>query len=240
MRSVRTINDESPEALAYKTAAAFFMEIRKLLQTHEKVTVGVCGGTSVQEFYRKIPEHAWMLSANEWKHIHFFWVDERIVPPESEESNYQLVMQLFLRQLVDDEIVLEENIHRYRGEEEPDEEIARYSKEIEEFGGIHVAICGVGPDCHIGALYPGKDELKSQKSNYLHLDDSPKPPPSRATMSPELVKAAAVPFLFFISDKKRDAYEKFTGSDYDFNECPAKLAVLGDESKIAYVITNLI
>ena len=33
----------------------------------------------------------------DWKHVHLFWVDERAVPPDHEQSNYRMAEEHLIR-----------------------------------------------------------------------------------------------------------------------------------------------
>lgn len=97
-----------------------------------------------------------------WKNVHFFWGDERCVPPDDLESNYGMTKKVFL-----DKITIPlSNIHRIMGENNPAEEIIRYSNEIADFtlkrGGwpvFDLIILGLGEDGHTASIFPGNNKL---------------------------------------------------------------------------------
>ena len=64
----------------------------------------------------------------DWRNVHFFWGDERCVPPDHAESNFGMTKEL----LFDHIDIPEENIHRIKGEAFPEQEAERYSREIEQ------------------------------------------------------------------------------------------------------------
>jgi len=59
------------------------------------------------------------INAIPWQRVHFWWGDERMVPPDDRESNFGVVNELFFTKLAIDET----NIHRIKGEALPEVEM---------------------------------------------------------------------------------------------------------------------
>jgi 6-phosphogluconolactonase len=98
----------------------------------------------------------------DWQKVHFFWGDERCVPPDDIESNYGTAYRLFLSKIN----IPAPNIHRIRGEEDPEMEAARYSIELinnvsprEGLPALSLIILGVGDDGHTASIFPGNLRL---------------------------------------------------------------------------------
>jgi 6-phosphogluconolactonase len=95
-----------------------------------------------------------------WQKIHVFWVDERCVPPASDQSNYKLANDALLSKIS----IPRENVHRIFGEEQPEDGARRYVKEIRDFFSLQegqtpvfdVIHRGIGPDAHTASLFPGE------------------------------------------------------------------------------------
>jgi 6-phosphogluconolactonase len=97
-----------------------------------------------------------------WQKIHFWWGDERMVAPSDRESNFGVVNQLLFSKIG----VLKNQIHRIKGEEKPDQEVKRYSLEIESQISIvngwpkfDLIMLGLGDDGHTASIFPGEMEL---------------------------------------------------------------------------------
>lgn len=104
-----------------------------------------------------------------WENVHFFWGDERCVPPVDPESNYGMTK----RALFDKIKIPLSNIHRIRGENIPEKEAIRYSKEIDSLtrkrDGLPVfdlIILGLGADGHIASIFPGHQELITSEKTF--------------------------------------------------------------------------
>ncbi len=183
---------ETPEDL-FRSAARVFIEL-----CHEELarkgffTVVLSGG--------KTPSGLYSLLASEefrervpWKDIHFFWGDERCVPPGDDESNYGTAWRLMLSKAA----VPEENIHRMRGEAEPrasaleyEEEIRRFFREKGEEGlpSFDFILFGLGEDGHTLSLFPGSPALSERER--LVVESRAKRPGPRLTMTIPLVRNA--------------------------------------------------
>jgi len=189
--------------------------IHGILTQQKSLVLGIPGGRSVagifqQMLYRKIP----------WKKIHIFMVDERQVHLKDKESNYKLARDTFITQLIDDDKIHLNNIHPYR----LNDGIKIYQKELEEYGGRYdIILLSSGEDGHIGAIYPNHHSFDDESEYYIKMDDSPKPPPERISMSRKMLLKSQCAMLLFLGEGKRQAYERFHDMNVSFRECPAKL-----------------
>ncbi|MBP3472211.1 MAG: 6-phosphogluconolactonase [Paraprevotella sp.] len=92
-----------------------------------------------------------------WADLRFYWVDERCVPPDDEESNYGHARRMLFSPLG----IPPEHIQRIRGEALPCTEAARYTdvvtRCVPQRNGLPVFDCillGVGTDGHTASLFP--------------------------------------------------------------------------------------
>ncbi len=93
-----------------------------------------------------------------WNNLHFWWGDERCVPPEHEESNFGVAHSL----LFDKVECPKENIHRMKGENAPLEAADSYAFQMNERlekspGSFPVhdwILLGMGTDGHTASLFP--------------------------------------------------------------------------------------
>lgn len=102
-----------------------------------------------------------------WQKVHFWWVDERMVGPTHAESNFGTANRLLFSKIT----IPEENIHRIKGENDPETEARSYSKQIQEklssknsLPRFDLLLLGMGDDGHTASIFPDQ----------LHLMDSTK------------------------------------------------------------------
>ena len=116
------------------------------------VHISLSGGSTPKLLFKTLAQAPY---ANEiqWQNLHFWWGDDRMVPPTDEQSNYGEVQKLLFAHIN----IPSENIHRIRGEENVETELARFSQELTAcvpdlaFDWI---ILGMGNDGHTASLFP--------------------------------------------------------------------------------------
>lgn len=160
---VEVIISGSPKKVAKAVAKAFIRMIQKSGQ--HRFDIALSGGSTPQKLFRRIAEK--YKDTIDWNRIHFWWGDERCVPPGSIESNYRMAYETLISQLP----VNPDHIHRIRGEEDPDTEAERYSQEItrhlnsrEDWPVFDLVILGMGEDGHTASIFPGQMELLTSSS----------------------------------------------------------------------------
>jgi 6-phosphogluconolactonase len=132
-----------------------------------------------------------------------FYADERVVPLDHEDSNHKLAQDTLYSKVP----IPPKNIHTIDHALQDDlEELAdAYEKQlIREFAQRETArfpvfdlvLLGVGPDGHTASLFPGHELLSENDRWVAYIEDSPKPPPRRVTLTfPVINHAARVAFV---------------------------------------------
>lgn len=122
------------------------------------VHISLSGGSTPKLLFQTLARSPYNQMIN-WRNLHFWWGDERCVPPSSAESNYGEVERLLFSHIK----IPAENIHRIRGENDPQQEVKRFAQEIETVlptDPEHLVPCfdwiilGMGTDGHTASLFP--------------------------------------------------------------------------------------
>ena len=149
---------KSAEELALELAKKLKEEIEKKSKLHEKYFLSLSGGSTPKVLFKILADFPYSKGIK-WDNVHLFWGDERCVPPEDVESNYGMTKKLLLSKVE----IPKENIHRIKGEANPEEEASRYSEEIKksvliekELPRFNCILLGMGEDGHTASLFPGK------------------------------------------------------------------------------------
>lgn len=127
-----------------------------------------------------------------WPRIHFFWGDERCVAPDSADSNYHQAWDAFLSQVP----VSAENVHRVRGELEPEAAAADYARQLSDLSApgldfpiFDLVFLGLGQDGHTASLFPGSDADNPGPALAVTAHYQGRPA-NRVTLTPQVFNAA--------------------------------------------------
>ncbi len=208
-----------------RDAGIIFIRLLKKFSNRENVVVGLCGGRSVVGFYKDIVRNKNKISKKIWRKINFFFVDERVVNKNSKEGNYFVSKENLFLDLIKSKLISWRQVHRFRSERDIKLELNNYTNLLNIFGNnFDIIVLSSGEDGHIASLFPGHRLLEERGKKYLYLEDSPKAPAKRISISPKLVESAKSGLIFFVGEEKRGAYRMFRDSKVKAWDCPAKLA----------------
>ncbi len=141
---------------------ALAKEIYKLTKSsvQESFHILLSGGKTPNDLFKRIAKK--YADEIEWERIHLWWGDERCVLPDNNESNFKQAFDYLISQIS----IPETNIHRIKGENNPEEEAKRYAEEIKEnlnFRGenpvFDLVLLGLGEDGHTASIFPDELEL---------------------------------------------------------------------------------
>jgi len=151
----RIFSNRDELAIAY---GRYFHELSTAC-IHEKgvMYVALAGGNTPKTIFSVLSDYYRNLI--EWNNIHFFWGDERCVPPDHPESNY-LMTKVYLLQHIP---IPEDNIHRIFGEQDPAAEVLRYGNLLKRLvplssrlPRLDLVMLGVGEDGHTASIFPNQ------------------------------------------------------------------------------------
>ena len=145
---------ENSASAAAACAEWILSDLRDRLKSSARVSLALSGGTTPKLMFNAMAETPF-----DWSRVHVFWVDERCVPPDDALSNYKLANEHLLRPAG----IPEGNIHRIRGEIDPERASAEYAADIVSYFGstdgrlpsFDVIHRGMGSDAHTASLFPG-------------------------------------------------------------------------------------
>jgi len=179
----------SPEELARAAAGQWLRQLASLAVPNYYAALS--GGRIARQFLADVARGAQNRKISLLP-VHFFWADERCVPPDHPESNYRLAFEQLLRPTS----IPQEHIHRIRGEEPPARAAELASAEVcravprnsEGWPVFDIILLGMGEDGHVASLFPPVN-LAPAKQVFLEVVAS-KPPPHRITLCYEAITAA--------------------------------------------------
>jgi len=135
----------------------------------------------------------------DWSQVHVWFGDERCVPPDDADSNYRMAHETLISRID----IPEPNVHRIRGEDDPEAAAAAYAAEIEGVA-LDLALLGLGPDGHTASLFPESPALDVRDRAAVAVTAS-KPPPRRITLTLPVFERAVSILILAPGGSKADA-----------------------------------
>ena len=187
MANYELISLATADELARAAASAWLDEIEAANRAGKLHCVALSGGRITQKFFTETVAQA-KTRGTSFENCHFFWADERCLPPTDPESNFKLANDLLFLPLN----IAAEKIHRLRGEDSPsaavkiaESEVCRIAPQNQDGQpALDLVLRGMGEDGHIASLFPNAGpEVLNCATTFLAVANSPKPPPTRISLS---------------------------------------------------------
>lgn len=231
---ITTFQEQSPQSLPAGAARHIGHKIRELLSAQAGVNVAMPGGRSMAALFGFLIQEE-----VEWPRVHFFSLDERLVPLDHPDSNYKLLHDHLLAPLDRAGKINRANAHPFVFDPAvADLGTRAYERVLAGHGSrFDLIVLSAGEDGHVGALFPGHHSVVNPHHGFIVMHDAPKPPPGRMSASRSLLQTASAGVLLFAGEAKRQAWRQFGAGTGSVVECPARLmAGIGD----AAVFTDLL
>jgi 6-phosphogluconolactonase len=133
-----------------------------------RIAISLSGGSTPRRLYQLLAEVPFR-EALPWGRMHWFWGDERFVPPDHPDSNYRMVREALLSRAP----VPPENIHPVPTGGDPAAAARDYARTLQSFYGsetldptrplFDVEFLGLGPDGHTASLFPATSVLDERQ-----------------------------------------------------------------------------
>lgn len=208
---------KTPEELANRFADQMMKWIEE--SSSHLFHLAISGGRTPDLLFSVLAEKS--SDSKLWQKVHFWWVDERMVPPGHSESNFGIAQQLLFSQVN----IPEQNIHRIKGENDPEQEALSYSGQIREslpneknWPVFDLILLGMGDDGHTASIFPDQMELLNS-AQICEVAVHPQSGQKRVTLTGKVINnARRVCFLVTGATKAQKLSEIFSN--------PAKAALL--------------
>lgn len=185
-------------------AAGLFVQREQATRAAARFTVALSGGSTPKSLHALLVAPPYRDQV-EWSRVHFYWGDDRCVPPDDPESNFRMARETLLDKLP----IREAQIHRMRTELDPAAAAALYEDELRQdfalsagqLPRLDLIYLGMGPDGHTASLFPHTAAL-GVADRLVTANDVPQLHTHRITLTaPVLNHAATVAFLIAGADK---------------------------------------
>ena len=211
---------EDVQQLSEAAARTFVEKARKAIKESGRFAVALAGGSTPKSTYETLSARYGGPEDLDWGRVHFFFGDERSVPPEHEDSNYRMAHEELLSH------VPAGSVHRMRGELEPSEAAAHYEQELEEFFGgpprLDLVLLGIGEDGHTASLFPRTPALEVRDRSVAE-NPVEKLGTTRVTLTLPAVNAARNVIFLVAGEGKAGALKEILEGDAEPRDYPSKL-----------------
>lgn len=226
------------EELCQQAAERFVRLAGEAVSATGRFTVALSGGTTPQRLYSLLASDQFQpLMA--WSKVHFFFGDERCVPPDHPDSTYGMVRVALLAPAP----IPWENVYPILTEKGDAQSVAaEYEKTLKTFFGLtegqkprfDLILLGMGTDGHTASLFPGSTALEESgrlvTANYVEKLQA-----HRITLTfPAINQAANIIFLISGQSKASVLKEVLEGQDQPMRLPSQRIAPV--EGKLLFMV----
>lgn len=188
--------------------------LRAAIAERGAASLALAGGTTPRAMHEVLAT----LPDIDWSRVSVYFGDERCVPPDHGDSNYNMARESLLTRVP----IAAANVHRMLGELSDRDAAARtYAARLP--AALDVVVLGIGEDGHTASLFPGSPALDEREQLVLPVI-GPKPPPERLTLTPPALERARSLVMLAAGSGKAEAVARALAGPFDPRATPAQLA----------------
>ncbi|MBA2458401.1 MAG: 6-phosphogluconolactonase [Gemmatimonadales bacterium] len=208
-----------PDAFASSAARRLSLEIRGVLDSEERCSIALAGGSTPRPVYRRLADE--LPGREHWSRIDVFFGDERCVPPDDPASNYRMAREALLDRVP----IAAAQVRRMEGERADRDAAARAYEAILPVR-LDVLVLGLGADGHTASLFPGAPALAETRRRVLPVR-GPAAPLDRLTITPPVILDARLTLVLVAGEDKAEALARAIEGPYAPEHTPGQLARAG-------------
>lgn len=206
---IQTFSD--PETLAASAARQWLENLSRRAPGAGPYSTALSGGRVTTSFFSSIVKQSGPFR-DALREVHYFWADERCVPPGDPESNFRMAQELLLGPLE----VPDDRVHRIQGELAPGEAADLAERDLRSFEEARgetgfcfdMVFLGMGEDGHVASLFPGESDEAVRDPALYRPVVAVKPPPHRITLGYDAIVSARAVWALVSGEGKRAALEQ--------------------------------
>ena len=155
--------------------------------------------------------------ALDWSKLHVWWGDERYVPADSDDRNDKPAMAKLFDKVPYEPALLHRMPASDAGFDSAEAAASAYAEALAaaaddaDVPAFDVVLLGVGPDGHCASLFPGHPGTRELEASVIAVHDSPKPPPTRLSLTFPALDAGRQVWFIASGDGKAEAVARALG-----------------------------
>ncbi len=206
--SAQTFDDS--EALVAAAAERLIDVVNGAIAARGQALIVLTGGGNGNKLSRFLAANAERI---DWTKVHVFWGDDRYVPEDDDERNEKQAREA----LLDHVDIPARNVHAMPAADgEFGNDLAAAALAYEQLlaanaepgdpaPNFDVHLLGVGPEGHINSIFPHTPAVRETVRQVVGVEDSPKPPPLRITLTLPAIQRSREVWLLVAGEEKAEA-----------------------------------
>ena len=196
--------------------------ISATLKNQEFFSLVLSGGETPKLLYQKLASKKYRDKIN-WKRIHIFWGDERVVPFADDRNNAKMAYDI----LLDHVDIPSGNIHIMRTDIEPNFAVKEYRKLLHTFFdstdiSFDLVLLGMGDDGHTLSLFPGSPIIK-EHTHWVNSVYNEAQKMFRITLMPKIVNRSSNIAFMVDGAKKAEILQQVLEGEYTPEQLPSQI-----------------
>jgi 6-phosphogluconolactonase len=221
-------------AIAEEAAARIEQMAEASIDLNGRFSIALSGGSTPKTLYELLASE--YRAAINWAKTEVFFSDERCVPAEHPESNYRMARETLLSQVP----IPPENIHRMKGEIEPQEAAKQYGQMLKEKfadGGLDLVLLGMGEDGHTASIFPNTPAVDETHHRCVAnlVEKSTTGRSWRITLTAPFINRSREVLILVAGANKAKVLVEVLEGPHEPNRLPAQL-IKPSQGKLAYLI----
>jgi 6-phosphogluconolactonase len=216
-----------PDLSALEDAVAqhFLLATTQAVQQRNQALIALSGGSTPLGLFHLLGGDSYRTTLP-WQQMHFFWVDERCVPPQNEQSNYGQ----FKKNVLDPLNIANKQIHAIDGTLSPEMAANQYQELLhswaepgQDLPRFDWVLLGMGNDGHTASLFPGQSlPLMLHQAVIPVIADYEGRPSHRVTLTPIILNLARQVVFMVSGLAKAKILQEVLQGDHDPLRIPAQ------------------
>lgn len=234
------------DALAQQLRPYVLRAQNAALSKHQSFRVAVSGGSLPTILAKALlsPGNGSPEDTAQFAKWEVFFADERAVPLDHEDSNYRLFNEELVNKIpadlgrptvypINEKLVAADQLQEVADAYQDDLMRVFAAKDSVKLPVFDLILLGCGPDGHTCSLFPGHEELRETDAWVIPIDNSPKPPPKRITLTLPVVTHS--PHVAFVATGagKKDIMKQIFDAEEGRN-LPSALVNQGAGNRVAW------
>lgn len=213
---------KNEKILATELATWMCNVIAETLKTQEFFSLALSGGDTPRSLFKTLASSGFKDKIN-WKRIHIFWGDERVVPFTDEKNNAGTAFKL----LIDHLDIPPAQVHIIRTDIEPNFAVDAYQKLLHTFfdntyQSFDLVLLGMGDDGHTLSLFPDSP-LIEEHQNWVNSIFSKKKEMYRISLMPLLINRSSKICFLVQGENKADILKQVLEGPFNPRKYPAQI-----------------